>query len=240
MKARGGIKPRGRQSAPRDQHESAFAAILGDLVKRVPGARGAALVDRDGETVDYSGRGNPYEMRVAAAHFRIVLDEARRQASLGDVRSIVARAARASIAVQALPDGYALVLRLARGAGFRGLGRAIPVCIQWLTDEAGWPAARSPWYAVDVVSDERGTPRLARVVGQTGSASGAESTPVEVLGRYRAALPEHERAWRVRLPSGVELTLLQESSGFWYVDEPLIPRVSGDTERPLQRAKKNL
>ena len=234
------MTPRGRQPAPRDQHESAFAAILGDLIKRVPGARSAALVDGDGETVDYSGRGNPYEMRVGAAHFRIVLDEARGQPSLGDVRVIVARTARASFAVQGLPDGYALVVRFARGAGFRGLGRAIPVCIQWLADEAGWTSAWSPWHAVDVVSDERGKPRAARTVRPTGGFSTDQGSPIEVLGRYRAALPEDERAWRVRLPTGLEFTLVQESSGFWYVDEPLIPRGSRDPQAPGQRPKKNL
>jgi hypothetical protein len=209
-------------------------------MRRVPGARGAALVDSEGETVDYSGRGNPYEMRVAAAHFRILLDEARGQASLGDVRSIVARAARASYAVHALPDGYALVIRFARGAGFRGLSRAIPVCIQWLAHEAGWPAAWSPWHAVDVVSDERGTPRVARMSRVTAAAAADAGTPMEVLGRYRAALPEREKAWRVRLPTGVELTLVLESTGFWYVDEPLIVRGSEDFPPGAQPTKKNL
>ena len=234
------MSPRRRQSAPRDQHESAFAAILGDLMRRVPGARGAALVDSEGETVDYSGRGNPYEMRIAAAHFRIVLDEARRQAALVDVRSIVARAARASFAVHALPDGYALVVRFSRGGGFRGVGRAIPVCLRWLADEAGWPPEWSPWHAVDVVSDERGTPRVARMSTLTSRAGVDESTVVEVLGRYRAVLPEREKAWRVRLPTGVELTLVHESSGFWYVDEPLIPRSSEAASAPAQATKKKL
>ena len=76
MTADEGMRPRGRHAPPRDQRESAFTAILTDLVERVPGARCAALVDRDGETVDYGGRGSPYEMRVAAAHLRIVFDEA--------------------------------------------------------------------------------------------------------------------------------------------------------------------
>jgi hypothetical protein len=213
---------------------------LGDLLRRVPGARGAALVDAEGETVDYAGRGSPYETRVAAAHFRIVLDEARGQASLGEVRSIVARAARASFAVHALPDGYALVIRFARGAGFRGATRAIPVCIQWLADEAGWPPAPRPWHAVDVVCDERGTPRGARMSKLADSASADRGTPVEVLGRYRPGLPEREKAWRVRLPTGLELTLVHESSGFWYVDEPLSEQVSAGSPPGPRPRKKNL
>ena len=231
------MRPRGRKPTPRDQHESAFASILADLLVRVPGGKAAALVDRDGETVDYSGRGSPYEMRVAAAHFRIVLDETRGQPSLGGARSLVARASRASFAVHALPDGYALVVCLARGAGFRGLGRALQVCIRSLAEEAGWPAPPSPWYGVEVLVDERGVPQAARP--SRGPSAAGQAAPLEIIGRYRAA-PEHERAWRVRLLSGVELTLVRESSGFWYVDEPF----SGARPaaiRPVPRpTKKNL
>jgi hypothetical protein len=234
------VRPRGRRSPPRDQRESAFAGILADFLRRVPGARAAALVDSDGETVDYCGRGSPYEVRVAAAHFRILLDEARGQPSLSGVRSIVVRAARASFAVQALPDGYALVVRLARGGGFRGLVRAIPACIQSLSEEAGWRAAPCAWYAVDVTESHRGAPVDAR---PSGAARAGQASSVEILGRYRAALPEHERAWRVRLSTGVELTLVRESGGFWYADEPLTAKAASGARGirpPSQPGKKNL
>ena len=91
-------------AAARDQHESAFATILADLVRRVPGARGAALVDRDGETVDYSGRLDPFAMRLAAAHWRIVLDELRAQRFFRSVRWLALRARRTSYLVHELPD----------------------------------------------------------------------------------------------------------------------------------------
>jgi hypothetical protein len=205
----------GRRSAPaRDQHESAFAAILGDLVRRVPGARGAALVDRDGETVDYAGRGSPYQLKVAAAHLRIVLDEARAQTALTTTSAVLVRASRASFTVHALPEGYALVLWLARGAGFRGLGRSVPSCSRRLAAEAGWRPIVSPWHPVDVRADARKSPQALR-------RTGAAEVPVEVLGRFRTTLPEREKAWRVRIPTGVEFTLVRESGGFWYADEPL-------------------
>ncbi len=228
-----------RRPGERDQHESAFAAILADLVGRVPGARAAALVDREGETVDYFGAGNPYELRVAAAHLRIVLDEAAAQASLATVRSIVVRARRASLSIHALPEGYALVVRLCRGAGFRGLGRAVPVCTRRLALEAGWRHRPQPgeWHPVEVQVDARHGPRTvlvalaASVAARGGGKKKPEhevrqaprEMPVEILGRYRAALPEHEKAWRVRIPNGVEFTLLRESGGRWYSDEPLAP-----------------
>jgi hypothetical protein len=240
MKVRGGSTRPRRSSAPRDQTESAFTAILGDLVSRVPGARGAALVDREGETVDYAGEGDPFEMRVAAAHFRIVLDEALAQRSLATARSLVVRAARASFTVYALPDGYALVVRFSRGGGFRGLGRAVASCIRSLAREAGWPAQPIAWYPIDVVPDDRGSPRGVRAV------AGPEIVPLdvslEVLGRYEAAMPEHERAWRVRIPSGVEFTLVREPGGFWYADQPVTLRgaVEGPAEEVATTPKKIL
>jgi hypothetical protein len=211
MSTNGSARGGRRSIAPRDQRESAFAAILDDLVGRVPGARAAALVDRSGETVDYAGRGSPYELRVAAAHFRIVLDQARAQRSLARVESLMVRATQASFFVRALPDGYALVLWLSRGAGFRGLARAIPACARSLAEEAGWDPEPTPWRGVDVLVDDRGRPRAVR-------ARGAEIA-IEILGRFRASLPQHERAWRVRVQTGVELTLVRESGGFWYADE---------------------
>jgi hypothetical protein len=290
---------RGRPGkAPRDQRESAFSAILAELVARVPGALAAALVDRDGETVDYAGRGSPYELRVAAAHLRIVLDQAAGQPSLAGMRSVLIRAARSSLSVHALPEGYALVLSLSRGAGFRGLTRAVPVCTRRLADEAGWRRGQSSWYPVHVEIDARRAPRALRAIEKrtpprastklnaklglvaaaavhasaranaralanaNSPANARESGPVpalaredtsslsfpreggsvapsvreggspsalarqyavEVLGRFRAALPEHEKAWRVRLDSGIELTLVRESGGRWYADEPVPP-----------------
>ena len=64
-----GRRRRGRAEAPtaRDQAETAFTAILASLVERVPGAHAAALVDAEGETVDYAGDGEPFFLRVAAA-----------------------------------------------------------------------------------------------------------------------------------------------------------------------------
>jgi hypothetical protein len=157
---------------------------------------------------------------------------------------VVVRAARASLSVHALPDGYALVLSLSRGAGFRGLARAVPVCTRRLSDEAGWKRAPSSWYPVQVEVDARRAPRALRAVFErpgsaitkagnpklkTGPVAPALSTApgplrsyaVEVLGRFRAALPEHEKAWRVRLDNGVELTLVRESGDRWYADEPV-------------------
>jgi predicted regulator of Ras-like GTPase activity (Roadblock/LC7/MglB family) len=200
----------------RDQHESAFAAILSKLVSRVPGARGAALVDSEGETVDYAGRAKPFDLRVAAAHWRIVLDEARAARALRNVRSIAVRAARASYLVQTLPEGYALVVVMMRSAGFSGWQRAVASCVHALGEEAGWEwdgEAPPRWFPVTVLRDERRRPAAVRADGRLH--------PLEILGTLQAGLSGRERAWRIRFESGLEATLVREPGGACYLDEKL-------------------
>jgi hypothetical protein len=48
----------------------------------------------------------------------------------------------------------------------------------------------------------------------------SKSAAIDVLGRFRSVLPEHERAWRVRAFFGAEFTLVREAGGFWYMDAP--------------------
>lgn len=200
-----------RISPVRDQRESAFTGILANLVRRVPGAKAAALVDEGGETVDYAGDGPPYDTRVAAAHWRLVLEAVREQAWFAGVKSLVVRAHRASFIVHALPEGYALLVRLGRGAGFRGWQRALPACARRIGREAGWPESEASWFDVDVSCDADGRPC-------TLTSHGAGER-LEVIGRYRDDRTVREQAWRVRLASGAEATLVCESKRFWYTDE---------------------
>ncbi len=202
-----------RPPAPeRDQDESAFGAILGQLIRRVPGAIGAALVDFQGEAVDYAGRLSPFDMKVAAAHFRILLDDVRRS-SLGDPRAIVCRGARRTYHARCLPEGYALVIAYTRFGGFVPAERAFVACERALSVEAAWPKSRQPfWLGVDVELDARRRPSMVR--------AGQASSMVEVLGAL-VGLHRGERGFRIRLvPSGHELNLVRERGG-WYVDEPI-------------------
>jgi hypothetical protein len=220
----------------RDQHESAFASILRLLVARVPGARAAALVDCLGETVDYAGGTSPFELRIAAAYWRIVLVEAEAQRSLDGLRWIAVRAAKRSYLVCALPDGYALMVALTRAAGFVGWERAVATCARALGEEAGlgWMGAvRAPWFPIDVVADTQRRPRAVRMGGRVH--------PLEILGtlvpdasveggRTVAGALRRERGWRVRLDSGVEATVIREPGGAWYADE-LLDRVTKTQKR---------
>jgi hypothetical protein len=221
---------RPRAASERDQHESAFTAILAGLVVRVPGAKAAALVDFEGETVDYAGRLAPFALRLAAAHWRIVLDLAASQRSLRHVRWISARAARASYLVHALPEGYALVVVLARAAGFVEWRRAVAACGRALGAEAGWRWAGLElpvWVPVEVAADERKRPSALRVAGRL--------RPLEVLGALAGGgLARRERGWRVRFESGIEATLVRERGGAWYADEPVL----GQQERAVGQASR--
>lgn len=203
-----------RRAVLRDQQESAFAVILVDLVARIAGAQAAALVDFDGETVDYAGRLDPYELKLAAAYWRIILHQL---ASDGPtrVRWLWVRTSRSSFLVNRLPEGYALAVVLTRGAGFAGWRRAVDRCARALVDEAGWAwegPAPSLWFPIDIVADTRRRPVARR--------SGGRQQPLDVLGAVAGGLARRERAWRVRFESGVEATLVREPGGIWYVDEP--------------------
>ncbi|CAN5325122.1 hypothetical protein BH09MYX1_BH09MYX1_64780 [soil metagenome] len=197
----------------RDQDESSFATILKDLLRRVPGAIGVALVDRDGEAVDYTGRLSPFDMKVAAAHFRILLDDVSRS-SLGAPRSIVCRGTKRTYLARVLPDAYALVIAFSRRAGFVVADRAFIACERALAVEAEWPIVNHPfWLGVDVERDARRRPVKIR--------AGTASSAVDVLGTL-VGLRRGERGFRIRLiPSGHELNLVRERGGSWFVDESI-------------------
>jgi hypothetical protein len=202
---------------PRDVDVTPFTTILDGLLKRIPGAYAAALVDIQGETVDYTGRGDPFDMRVAAAHLRIVLNDVERLGALGEPRWVVVRGQRKSIAASVLPDGYALVLMLRPRSAFTISTRALKVCTRALAEEAGWKdlekrdgVKQRSWFVVDVETDGRGRP----------SHVGAARVAVEVLGAVMG-LSVRERGFRVRTAEGTELTLVREAHQRWYSDEPV-------------------
>jgi hypothetical protein len=204
---------------PRDTEPTAFTAILEQLIDRVAGASAAALVDSQGETVDYAGRGDPFELRVAAAHLQIILRELEVITPLGEPRWFVIRAARRSFAASALPDGYVLVLVLRPRAAFTISTRALKCCTRALAEEAGWTlremqrsdgVKQRSWFFTKVETDRRGRPTHV----------GEKRTRVEVLGAVMG-LSVRERGFRVRTAEGSELTLVREPRQRWYADEPV-------------------
>ena len=138
---------------------------------------------------------------------------------LGRARSILVRGTKRSFLAWALPDGYAIVVLLRRRAGFAASPRALHACERALCGEAGWPIAPdlAPWVPVTVECNRRRRPLS---VAHAWAAKGPTvSHEVHVLGAL-ADMPVRERGFRIRLDSGAELTLVRESGGFWYADEP--------------------
>jgi hypothetical protein len=179
----------------------------------------AALVDAGGETVDYAGGLDPFDIKVTAAEWAIVL-MLLRSSRIGDwarTDELVVRGQRRSFFARSLDDGYAIVLSLlprAFGVSPRGLSEAV----RELCAEAGMsvPASlrreKERWSRVQVRSASRDRRRPAALwIGGTWSV-------VEVLGRWTADLGPREVGYRARLPSGAEVTLVREPLGRWYVD----------------------
>lgn len=202
----------------RDTDATAFTHILEDLLRGIPGSHAAAIVDSQGETVDYAGRGDPFDLRVAAAHLQLVLQGIARFGALGEPRWIVVKGARKSVAATALPDGYALALLLRSRSAFTISTRALAACQRALAQEAGWAAPTSrdgvlrSWFPVTVETDRRGRP--IRVLTKSGTVA------LEVLGAVMG-LSVRERGFRVRTSNGSELNLVREAGPRWYADEPV-------------------
>ena len=214
-----------RKVAPREEAPSGFSQILERLLHLEPAAVAAIVVDALGESVDYAGELSSFDTKIAGVHFRVVWDEISHSALAGALVQIVVRARDRTFVMRRLPDGYALVVVLARRA-FSSSPRALAVVERELSLEAGWPVPTSrPWYPVEVQSaappPERSharrrlqKPRPARL---RESLPGAGWEPLEVLGSVMGL--RRERGYRCRLKSGAELTLIREPTGRWYADE---------------------
>lgn len=216
----GGSPPSVRLVMPvitRDTEATGFTTILESLVDRVAGAFAAALVDSLGETVDYAGRGDPFDLKIASAHLQILLRSLSTVGSIGDPRWLVIRGPLRSAAASALPDGYVLVILLRPRAAFTISTRALKVCTRALAEEAGWTRVelaksdgvkQRSWFFTSVETDRRGRPTHV----------GASRTRVEVIGAVMG-LSVRERGFRVRTEQGSELTLVREPRQRWYADE---------------------
>ncbi|MGH7282518.1 MAG: roadblock/LC7 domain-containing protein [Polyangiaceae bacterium] len=199
-------------SPPRDMDASPFAPILSSLISRIPGAFAAALVDAQGETVDYWGNIDPFDIKVAAAHWQIILKQIAELSYLGEPSRIVVRGASRSVVVRTLEDGYSVVLLISRRGGFAASDRAFSACIYALDIEAGWKVASRlpPWFPITVSVDDRKRPVR---IEYGGLAEG-----VEVLGAV-VGLARGEHGFRIRLASGPEITVVREPGGQWYAEE---------------------
>jgi hypothetical protein len=193
----------------------------------VPFARGAAVFDFEGETVDYAGIVDPYELKVAAATFQIMLNEAR-SLSLGiGLRSVNANLRKSSYLVHVLDDGYSLLVILRTLGTHCVSDRLLREVRARLLVEAGLDDATPvAWHRVDARTSPRGKPTAIR------DPSASEWVPVDVLGSFTAG-PE-ERGFRIHTATGSEINLVGERVGLWFIDEKL--DVALRAEPPAARA----
>jgi hypothetical protein len=212
------VKSNRRALVGREQQATPFNTMLVALCDATA-ALGAALVDRDGETVDFAGSLDVFDIKVAAAEWRLVLDLVRGSAmwSWSECQEIVVRGTRASFVVIPLGDGYAVVAQLSRHA-FGVSSRAVAEAARELSREAGLaPSAHGDgvrWSRVEVQPSAADT-RRPQAIWRHGQWS-----PVVVLGRYRESdLPSGELGYRVRTAPGNEVTLVREALGIWYADD---------------------
>jgi hypothetical protein len=214
---------RRRRGAVRDQSDSPFSAILTQLCDDC-GALGAALVDGEGEAVDYAGLLSPYEIKVAAAEWRIVLGvvKASRLPGFRDVAGITVRAKGRTFVMEALPDGYAIALCLPRHS-FNVSRRALGQATRELGREAGLalPEARAQvnWARVRVR-----TPAGSRLHRRPDAIWLQNAwSPITILGRYQARdLSHSELGYLARLASGAEVFLVREPLGVWFIDNAAV------------------
>lgn len=232
----------GRARAVRDQVESPFNLILEDFLGAIRFARGAAIVDFDGETVDYAGVVDPFELRVAAATFQLVRNDTDGCRQLGPARQIAVAMARSGYLVRVLDASYSLIVVLRQLGTFHVSERMLVETESRILAEAGLSSQTPPFVRAEVQTVGRGTRiRPHRVRSTRAAARPSEEVPeapvdatadaradasaedwvtVEVLGTLVDVAPG-ERAFRVRLPTGAEVTLLRDRCRMWFSDEPI-------------------
>lgn len=213
------MRQRFRTLSGRDQAVSSFGAILLRLCDGIDAA-GTALVDSEGETVDYAGVVNPFEIRVAAAEWQLVL-KLLRKSVIPDFRTtheLFVRCSQKSFAAFALGEGYCIVAELLPNC-FSVSQRALGEAVRELSDEAGLliPESFRPfqrWTRVEVQTSASADRRPISVW-----MAGAWC-PIEVLGRYHAEdLERNEVGYRGRLVTGAEVTFVREALGRWYAED---------------------
>jgi hypothetical protein len=123
---------------------SPFKAILGDLVRRISRARGAVLVDGDGETVDSAGSMDPFALQLAGAHAQLLyreLDQAQLRLGFGRLQTVRLRAGAEGYVVRALPEGYVLVLVVHPRLALVAPASSVDLAVRELCQEAAWDDA---------------------------------------------------------------------------------------------------
>ena len=170
---------------------------------------------------------SPYEIKVAAAEWRIVLAVIKESRLPGfhEIGGITVRAKGRTFVMEALPDGYAIALCLPQHS-FNVSRRALGQARRELGQEAGLvlPESRSQvnWARVRVR-----TPAGSRLHRRPDAIWLEDGwSPITILGRYQARdLSHSELGYLARLVSGAEVFLVREPLGVWFIDNAAVLKV---------------
>ncbi len=102
-----------------------FKALLGEMLKRVPGGQGAILADWEGEAVDQVGLMDDYDLKLIGAYKGVILTNLRDVANRlnnDQLKEIIITTDRAQMIVLPVTLEYFLVFTLNRSDV---LGRAL-------------------------------------------------------------------------------------------------------------------
>jgi hypothetical protein len=194
----------------RDQARSAFTTILETLVESCPDSVGAVLVDCEGESVDYAGELAAFDLKLIGAHWQILMRQLTENNALLASRFVV-RTDRLGYVVLHLFEGYVLALACRPDAAFSISQRALRQCEIELAAEAGWPLPTPRamrWTRVSVRLDAVGRPVELSLRGR--------SRKLKNL-RPATTVVSPERGYALKTASGIELELICEQSGYWYL-----------------------
>jgi hypothetical protein len=204
-----------------------FHTILNRLVGSCQAALAAGIVDELGESVDVASVDvsaaaglapsmPAYLIKLSGAHWQLVMRDAAATEALGGVRQMWVWADGYSYISVWLPDGYVLTL-VCRPDGLSQVShRAIRQAEVELCVEAGWRVPQPDqicWRRVGVQLDPQGEPAAVELQGrwQAGLRS---------LGRA-TALTKLEKGFQVLTPTGQELRLVREPTGYWFAGTSL-------------------
>lgn len=216
------------ESMREGQLRSAFTAILETLCESCAGSVAAGLVDQEGESVDHAtapGAASPsrmiaYDIKLAGAHWQIVMREAAAQAHLGGVRQLWLQAETFDYVITQMFAGYVLILICRPGGVARVSHRALRQVEVELSREAGWPIPepqRPYWRRVRVRLGADGRPTaLSFLVNKSDGRRTQSDWKSEFELLEERELPGFERTFLLGLPSRRALHLVREPTGYWY------------------------
>lgn len=206
-----------RSLVARDQEVTPFSSTLMRFCEGTS-ALGASLVDSEGETVDYAGSLDPFDIKVAAAEWQLVLALLRETPTLclDQTNQLLVRSGTHSFLAVPLTEGYSIVAQLERHA-FEVSPRAVTEAVRELCREAGLDLPScwlERWTRVEVLTPAADQ-RRPEAIWRDG-----RWRVMEIVGRYASDLDEREVGFRARMvESGAEITIVREPLGVWYAND---------------------